>query len=285
VGWWLAGRSLAPVRGITATARELSEDDLSARVNLAGPDDEIKELADTFDAMLDRIENAFEAYRNFAAVASHELRTPLSVIRVEADNALAEPGSDPEHRKMAGTIQHAVERAESMIEQLMALTRSRSGVLETAPVDLAEVVGEVVGELAPAASAAGLRLDLDLGDADIRGDRVLLRVLADNLVRNAIVHNQPGGWVRVAVGTAAGRAMVSVVNSGRRYLPEDVARMLVPFERVGSDRTRGSGLGLPAAQAIVEAHHGSLSATPPREGGLEVVVSLPTMAAPAVSAP
>jgi signal transduction histidine kinase len=274
IGWWLSSRALRPVRNITATARALSNDDLSRRVNLTGPPDEITELAGTFDQMLDRLEQGFTLTRNFAALASHELRTPLAVMRVEADNALDDPQASL--AQLAQRIRAQVDHSEAMIAQLMALTRSQAGVLDSKRVDLAELVGEVVAEKASAASSAQVHLDLDLADAIVHGDPVLLRVLVVNLVENAILHNSPitpgksGGRAAVKVAGGDGKAMVEITNSGRMYTNEDVERMLRPFERVTSDRSRGSGLGLATARAIVEAHGGQLTAEPHPEGGLAV---------------
>lgn len=276
VGWWLSGRTLRPVAEITATARALSEDDLTARVNLTGPNDELKVLADTFDALLVRLDKAFVQYRNFAAVASHELRTPLTVMRIEADNMLDDPQASPEHRETARRIQQAVDQSESMIEKLLALTKSRSGVRSDEPVDLASLVGDVVAEIA--AEGFEVRLDLDLGDAAVSGDEVLLRVLVSNVVRNAVLHNLPKGWANVTVATEGVWARLDVSNSGRAYSSEDVETMLEPFERVAAERVPGSGLGLPTSVAIVEAHGGRLTASAPAQGGLELSVLLPSVA-------
>ena len=273
VGWWLSHRALRPVAEITRTARMLSDDDLSARVDIDGPPDEITELADTFDAMLDRLDRGYTQHRNFAGVASHELRTPLAVMRVEADNALADPTAAPEHREMAHRILAAVAKSERMINQLMALTRSGAGIKATAPVDLADVVGAVAGELSGSASNAGVRLDLSLADAVVEADQTLLEVLVTNLIDNAIVHNVEGA-ADISVESDGANARLLVTNSGRTYTDEDVARMTKPFERMSDERTRGSGLGLATARSIVDAHGGEMTAASREGGGLSITVVL-----------
>jgi signal transduction histidine kinase len=206
VGWWLSHRALRPVAEITRTAQMLSDDDLSARVDLKGPPDEITELADTFDAMLDRLEHGYTQHHNFAGVASHELRTPLAVMRVEADNALDDPATVPERREMAHQVLTAVAQSERMIKQLMALTRSGAGLNATVPVDLADVVGAVAGELSGSASSAGVRLDLGLADAVVDADQTLLEVPVTNLIDNAIVHNVEGGSADISVESGGANA-------------------------------------------------------------------------------
>ena len=277
VGYWLSSRALRPVAEITQTAQSLSEDDLSARVALSGPPDEIKELADTFDAMLDRLERGYIQYRNFAGFASHELRTPLTVIGIEADNVLDDPSTTEEHRLMAKRVLTAVDKSERMIEQLMALTRSTAGLTDTYEVDLADVTGEVLGELSQAATASKLRLDLNLQNARLLGDRTLLSVLVTNLVDNAIVHNVDDGWARISVDMNGSEVRLTVTNSGRLYNSEDVDRMLQPFERIADERTRGTGLGLTTASSIVDAHGGEMRVEPRGSGGLKVTVLFQSM--------
>ena len=274
VGWWLSNRALRPVAEITRTARMLSDDDLSARVDLDGPPDEITELADTFDEMLDRLERGYTQHRNFAGVASHELRTPLAVMRVEADNALDDPATVPEHREMAHRVLAAVAKSERMIKQLMALTRSGAGLKATVPVDLADVVGAVAGELSASASNAGVRLDLSLADAVVDADQTLLEVLVTNLIDNAIVHNVEGGSANISVDNDGANARLVVSNSGRTYSDEELARMTKPFERMSDERTRGSGLGLATVRSIVDAHRGEMTAAAREGGGLAITVQL-----------
>jgi len=272
VGRAVAGRALAPVAAVTATARRSGASNLSERVGLAGPDDEVKELADTFDDMLDRVERGFDAQRSFAALASHELRTPLSVIRVEADN-LVQEGTAPEVRAAAGRIRDSVVRSDRLIGQLLAITRSRGSLPEPVAVDLTELVGDVVSAHADEAAGLGVELDLDLGDARVHGHTALLESMVGNLVVNAVVHNVAGGRAAVSVGTTGGRARVVVENGGPVLTADDVERILQPFERLS--RSRGHGLGLSVVQEVARAHGADLVVAPRGGGGLRVEVVFP----------
>jgi signal transduction histidine kinase len=273
------------VQRITAHARRASQSTLADRIDLRGPPDELRELADTFDAMLDRLQAAFEAQRRFAAQASHELRTPLAIMRAEADVALNAPDVTERERRLAEAIQHATERSERLVDGLLALARSESTLRDDTRVDLAELVGDVVGEQALAADAAGVELDLDLGEVDVTvsGDRALLWRLVGNLVENAIRYNQPKGWARVSVGVDGGQAVLRVANSGPRVASETVEALFEPFRRgVGSgrDRPAGFGLGLAIARTVVLAHGGEIEAAAPASGGLVVTARIPVVGAP-----
>lgn len=274
-GWLVSQRALDPVAEITQTARTFTEANLSQRVALEGPPDEIKELADTFDEMLDRVERGYANQSNFAAYASHELRTPLSVMRVEADNLLASSSATEGERALATTVQQEVDRSERLISQLLSITKSRSGNLVTEDVDLGEIVGEVVGAAVPIADANGIELDLRLGDAVVEGDVSLLRSLIRNLVVNGILYNEDGGSVVVTADADAEGAFVAVVNSGPTLSESDVARMYRPFERIEEDRTSGVGLGLAVVAAITEAHGASVVAQPNPGGGLATTIRFP----------
>ncbi len=201
LGWLIAGQTLAPIREITAHAQHASEETLDERIDLRGPPDELKELADTFDSMLDRLQAAFESQRRFAAQASHELRTPLAIIRAESDVALAAPDVTAREVEYATSIRDAADRSERLVDGLLALARSESTLRDSRRVDLAELAGDVVGEQTAAADAAGVELDLDLGEGVVMGDRTLLWRLIGNLVENAIRYNRPGGWARLTVTT------------------------------------------------------------------------------------
>ncbi len=272
VGWIMSRRALDPVAEITRTARSLTESDLSQRVGLQGPSDEIKELADTFDEMMDRVERGYTNQANFAAYASHELRTPLSVMRVEADNLLEAGEAPREELDLARTVLKEVDRSERLISQLMSITRSRSGSLNPEPIDLAEMVGEVVADAVMLADAHGIQLDLSLRDAVVVADRSLLRSLIQNLVVNGIVHNVGGGEVVVEVGSVDGHAILTVENTGDEVEGAEVERMYRPFERIERDRTGGVGLGLAVVAAIAETHQASVTATPRVGGGLVTTV-------------
>ncbi len=275
LGWLVAGRVLRPVQRITETARASSETDLHHRVGLEGPDDELKELADTLDSLLEALERAFSSQRAFSANVSHELRTPLAILRAEAEIKLADPDATQAERDFAQRILDSTEQGERTVDGLLALARSESGLLSRVEVDFAELTGDVVGDLA--ASANQVELTLDLGEATAWGDRALLERLVANLVENAIRHNVQGGWVRVEVAQEDGEAVLRVGNSGPRLTPEEVDTFFEPFVRrqeSGAGRD-GLGLGLSIVRAIVQSHGGTVSARARRDGGLDVEVRLP----------
>ena len=275
LGWLVAGRVLRPVQRITETARASSESDLHHRVALQGPDDELKELADTLDSLLDSLERAFNSQRSFSANVSHELRTPLAVLRAEAEIKLADPDATAAERDFARRILDSTEQGERTVDGLLTLARSQSGLLSRTEVDLAELTGDVVGDLA--ASAGDIELTLDLGDATARGDRALLERLVANLVENAIRHNVPGGWVRVEVAGEDGEAVLRIGNSGPRLTAGEVDGLFQPFvQRREPGAARGGlGLGLSVVSAIVQSHAGTTTARARRDGGLDIEVRLP----------
>ncbi|HEV3451519.1 MAG TPA: histidine kinase dimerization/phospho-acceptor domain-containing protein, partial [Acidimicrobiia bacterium] len=201
IGWVVAGRMLAPLHTITTTARRLSDLTLHERIGLEGPADELKELADTFDAMLERLDRAFMSQQRFVADASHELRTPLAVIRTEVDVTLADPAATPaDLRAMAEVVRDATIRSEALVDGLLTLARTGAAPSTDRAVDLADVTAEVIDRLAPEADALELALDLSLEPAPVRGDRALLDRLVENLVENALRYNTHGGWISVATG-------------------------------------------------------------------------------------
>lgn len=278
----LAGRVLQPLQAITATARRLSAERLDARIALPGPRDELKELADVFDAMLDRLQAAFEAQRRFVADASHELRTPLAVMRTEIDVALADDrASVPELRRAAEVVRDATERADRLVDSLLLLARSDRLQVDGLPhrerVELSEVAATAVAAVAQETAEGHLTVGTARAPAGVLGDRVLLERLAGNLVENAVRHNVDGGWLRVDTGTVLGRARLQVASSGPVVPPEEVDQLFEPFRRHGTARTarRGAGLGLAIVRAIATAHGGAATAVAPPEGGLVVTVELP----------
>jgi signal transduction histidine kinase len=274
LGWMVAGRALRPLRDITATARRLSTDNLDERIGLRGPRDELTELADTFDAMLARLAAAFEAQRGFAANASHELRTPLTVQRAAIDVALAHPHPTVESlTAMAIRVRAATERHERVIDSLLALARSQTGIERYEEVDLAAVTAMAW----PDAAAGDVRFTPRLNPARLRGDRVLLERLAVNLIDNGVRHNVDGGWLNVETSSdpASGTVTLRVVNSGPQVPPERVAELFQPFRRLGNGRRGGTGLGLSIVAAIAQAHQGTCAARARPEGGLEIAVRLP----------
>jgi signal transduction histidine kinase len=284
LGWVVAGRALRPLAHVTATARQLSQDNLHQRLDLQGPPDELKELADTFDAMLERLESAFDGQRRFVANASHELRTPLSIQRTLVDVALADPDASKEElRAMAVAVGDAVDRSERLIDGLLVLARSTDRAsFERGPCDLASAAAVALDQVAAEAAAQGLRIEKALDPAPVTGNRVLLERLVANLVQNAVRHNTEGGWVHVRTGVADGAATVRVRNSGPVIAPEQVETLFEPFRRLAPDRTgsqRGVGLGLSIVRAVSLAHDGTVHVTAPPTGGLEVEVRFPPDAA------
>ena len=276
-GWLLAGVVLRPLDRITDAARQARDGHLDHRVSLPGSHDELTDLADTFDAMLDRVQHTIDEERRFAANASHELRTPHAIIRTMVEVAQA----DPDGRDVDVVLQRigaTNERAIASTEALLMLARvGRGGALEMSAVDLASVAADAVDELRADAAGRGIRLDTSLEPGVVTGNRPLLEQLTANLVGNAIVHNIEGGWVRVSVSS---EGALTVANSGA-VLPADVVATLIePFVRgAGRGRTAGghdgAGLGLAIVASIVQAHSGTLSVDALPGGGLQVRVTLP----------
>jgi signal transduction histidine kinase len=276
-GWMVAGRALRPISRITATARSISDRTLDARIALHGPRDELRELADTFDSMLERLEAAFESQRRFVANASHELRTPLAIVRTELDVTLDDPDADrDELRAMAYVVRDANERMERLIASLLALASSEGGIVQARPADLAEIVAPVLEREEAFADEGALQLDATL--APVLGDPVLLERLAENLIENAVRYNAAVGWVRLRTGIERGEAVLHIANAGARIDPAAVEELLEPFRRLESSRARstgGYGLGLAVVRAVAQAHGGRVALLARREGGLEVTVALP----------
>jgi signal transduction histidine kinase len=280
LAWLVAGRALRPVAAITAAANRLSGSNLHERINLEGPADELKQLADTFDRMLGRLDAAFDSQRRFVANASHELRTPLTIMRTEIDVALADSDSSAEQlRAMAERVRGALERSEALIASLLLLARSERRVGGPAvPVDLASAAEDALDGAGHELRARSLRVEIDLRPAVVHGDRALLERAVANLVENAVRHNHEGGWLRVASGARDGKASVWVANSGPVVPPSEVGTLFEPFRRRSASRTgsdRGAGLGLSIVRAVAEAHGGVVAARAPTSGGLEVRITLP----------
>uniref|UniRef100_UPI003EB71799 sensor histidine kinase n=1 Tax=Nocardiopsis synnemataformans TaxID=61305 RepID=UPI003EB71799 len=276
-GWLIAGRPMRRLHTVTETARRLSERDLHSRLALTGPDDEFRELGDTFDDMLSRLERAFEAQRRFVANASHELRTPLAVQKAAVEVPLSQ-GRVPEDLKPAFTrVLDSVDRSERLLAGLLLLARSDRGLARTEPVDLAGVAEGASALLAQDAQETGVDLRTDLAAAEVDGDPVLLEHLVRNLVDNAVHYNVPGGWVEARVRTAAGRTVLRVSNTGGRVT--DPESLFEPFHRGDAARVRterpGSGLGLAIVRSIASAHGARATARARPEGGLVVTVGFP----------
>jgi signal transduction histidine kinase len=276
LGWWMAGRALAPLRAIAATARRVSGENLGERIALQGPEDELKELADTFDGMLARLDAAFASQRHFVANASHELRTPLAIMRTEVDVALADPDASlRELRAMGEAVRETIDRSESLIAALLLLARSEGVRGREEPVDLAELAAGCITDLHRGAEAAGITVATDLQPAVARGDAALLERLLANLVENGIRHNEPGGVLSVATSSSRGMAEVLVRNGGAVIDPEQVQALTEPFRRL-SRASGGFGLGLSIVRSVAEAHGGTVDLAAPAEGGLEVRVRVPS---------
>ncbi|MFH0915241.1 MAG: ATP-binding protein [bacterium] len=277
LAWVLAGRMLRPLHAITSTARRLSESTLHERIGLRGPRDELKELADTFDGMLARLDTAFTAQKDFVANASHELRTPLTIIRTEIDVALSDPDlSQAELQEMGTAVGEAVARSEKLIDGLLVLARADTSP-DLVDLDLAELAEGEVELLSDEADALGLRLELDLQPAPVQGDRALLERLVGNLVENAIRHNLRDGWFSVKTSVVGDRAILHVANSGPVVPPDQVDRLFDRFFRPDKSRSRktgGFGLGLSIVRSVTAAHGGSVQLVAPPTGGLAVTVSL-----------
>ena len=280
LGWLLAGRALRPIESIAAAARDVGRDSLDRRVALDGPEDELKDLADTIDGMLGRLDDAFASQQRFVANASHELRTPLAVIRAEVDVALADPdASAAELRETAERVRTATERSERLIESLLTLSRSEAdAVARPEAVDLAAAVELALEGVAGELREQGIEVRTDLGCARAQGDRRLIERLVANLVENAARHNAPGGWIAVTTRRGDGDrlARLRVENSGTVVPSERVDGLLEPFQRLARHAPgSGAGLGLSIVRSVTDAHGGSLSVEARPEGGLRVDVRLP----------
>jgi signal transduction histidine kinase len=287
-GWLMAGQALQPLREITATARRVADRSLHERIALSGPEDEIKDLADTLDAMLERLDRAFEGQRRFVANASHELRTPLAINRTLLEVALDDPQAGEALRQLGATLLAVNQRHERLIDGLLTLASSDQGITERTPVDLAEIARHVTAELQPAADQAGIALRAGLQFAPVAGDPVLLERLAHNLVDNAIRYNLPqDGWVAVHTEGQDGSAWLVVENTGPAVPAYDVPGLFQPFRRLpaaerladtgSASHSRGAGLGLSIVRSVARAHGGDVHAAPREDGGLAVQVRLPAL--------
>jgi len=279
LGWIFSGRALRPVHLITTAARAASEHNLSARVAPTGPRDELRELAETFDAMLGRLQAAFEGQQRFIANASHELRTPLAVMRATIDVVLDNPDATPgDLRGMAADIRAAVDHAEHLISALLILARNERGLTVREEVDLATAAEDVLDTAGP----GGPRVHAALEPAVIAGDPVLAGRLIANLVDNAVRYNTAAGDIWVRTRTVAGRSQLTVANTGPVISPADAGRIFQPFERLHDRASHdGSGLGLAIVASIAAIHGGTATARPRDDGGLSVTVSIPAAGLPA----
>ncbi|SHK06498.1 Signal transduction histidine kinase [Nocardiopsis flavescens] len=278
LGYAVAGRALSPLQKITRIARRLSERDLHERIALSGPDDEIRELADTFDGMLERLDRAFDGQRRFVANASHELRTPLAINRTLLEVALTAPDVSSDLKSVGRTLLETNARHERLIDGLLFLAKSDRELEVRARVDLGEVAGTVLSQLAAEVAESGLALRKDLRPAAVVGDPVLLERLVANLVENALKYNVPDGEITVRSGLYEGRPAVQVENSGKMIPAYEIEGLFEPFRRGSGDRVgsgRSAGLGLSIVRSVVRAHEGVVTAWPRAGGGLVITVCLP----------
>ncbi|MBG6090990.1 HAMP domain-containing sensor histidine kinase [Actinomadura viridis] len=280
IGYLVAGRMLRPLHTVTATARRLSESNLHERIALAGPQDEIKDLADTFDRMLDRLGRAFDAQRRFVANASHELRTPLTINRTVLEVAIASRRNPPETKALADVLLGNTARHERLIEGLLLLARSEREPQDRTATPLPDVVRSALDQLGEAPGE--VEVEAGLEDAVVEGDAVLLERCAVNLLENALKYNVSGGRVWVRTGVRDGLAVLHVANTGKPVPSYELGRIFEPFRRLRADRigsAEGAGLGLSIVRAVVDAHGGRIETLPRPDGGLAITVLLP--AAPA----
>ncbi|RZU19683.1 signal transduction histidine kinase [Kribbella rubisoli] len=309
-GWLVAGRVLAPLHRVTDTARRISASPaaLHERIALKGPDDEVKNLADAFDTMVERLDHSFDGQRRFVANASHELRTPLTLGRALVEVAMHRRTASADVKELGESLLTINARHEQLIEGLLILADSEKQLTTVYPVNLSDVVTHVASQLAAEATAAGVELVRGPGDAPTRGDALLLERLVHNLVENGIRHNADpqaitigprqvdhagdGGelsivmglgsgsdrWVRVISKTVGDEVQVVVANTGPEIPPYEVESLFKPFYRLGAERLvggKGAGLGLSIVRSVAEAHGGAVTAVPRGGGGLEITVVLP----------
>jgi signal transduction histidine kinase len=263
---------------ITETARRASERHLGERLALTGATDELKELADTFDDMLERLDMAFATQRRFVANASHELRTPLTLMRTAIDVTLAKPSATPRQlTDMAVRVRRCVDKAETMVEALLTLAVSDQGKLSTEFTDLATWAEDAIDAATPEIKRLDLHVDAKLEPAETTGDPQLLERMIWNLVDNAVRHNEPGGWIRLRTGSRDAVAYLEVANSGPLIPDDAVPSLFEPFRRMEA-RTGvrdGVGLGLSIARSVITAHRASVTARSQPDGGLAISVVIP----------
>lgn len=289
IGWLVAGQALQPLRDITATARRVADRSLHERIALAGPNDEIKNLADTLDEMLERLDRSFDSQRRFVANASHELRTPLTIARTLIEVALLDEKADDKIKQLGTTLLAVNKRHEKLTDGLLTLASSEQRAADFHPVDLGEVAGHAVADLQPLADRVGIALETDFRSGIVMGDAFLLERLVQNLIENGIQYNAPeDGWVRARTRTDAGTVELVVENTGPAIPAYEVPGLFEPFRRLAAtDRlagaargttVRGAGLGLSIVRSVAHAHGGEVQATARAGGGLVVRVRLPVVA-------
>ena len=283
VGWVVAGRVLRPIGRITSVARDIQATDLSRRIELPGPDDELKQLGDTFDAMLARLDAAFAAQRQFVADASHELRNPLAIIRTNVDVALADPRADPEDlRHTIVVVKRASDRMARLVDDLLALARRQEPILEHEPVDLGVAVTEASDDFVVPAAARNIVLDRAIAPGVVvTGDRDALKRAVANLLENAVRLAPEGSRIRLATGGEGNQAWIAVADEGPGIAPEDQPHVFDRFWRADKGRSRadgGTGLGLAIVRQIAEGHGGQIRLRSKVGVGSSFVIWLPVAA-------
>jgi signal transduction histidine kinase len=282
LGWLIAGRVLRPVRTINAAARRIGASNLHERLSLDGPDDEFRELAETLDGLLDRLQASFDSQRRFVANASHELRTPLTLDRALLERALRK--SEPTQVFWRATCERLLassQQQQRLIEALLTLARSDRGLERHERCELGAVIDGVLLSPELDTEVTGPHIQTDINPAPVTGDPSLLERLISNLIDNAIRHNIPNGQVQVSTQLRGGHAILIVANTGPLVPTGDLERLLRPFQRAGTDRTahgEGLGLGLSIVDAIATAHHANLALNPQPKGGLRIEVRFPVPA-------
>ncbi len=278
LGWAIGRRILRPLHKVTAAARRASQERLDERISLDGPNDELKELADTFDDMLNRLDLALASQRRFVANASHELRTPLTSMRTLIDVAMAKPTRTTEQLEvLIGRVREAVDQSEALIDGLLTLARSDRGLTTHELVDLEAAAQDAIDQVATAARKSNIVIDADLSPGPTLGDRVLLERLAANLLDNAVRYNLTGGSVSVVTGTNNDASYITVTNTGPLIPKVAVASLFEPFTRLDGRASNGQGvgLGLSIVTSVVNAHHGDLLAEALPDGGMNISIRLP----------
>jgi signal transduction histidine kinase len=284
LGWFVAGRVLRPLRMVTAATQRISADNLHERLAVQGPGDEVKDLADTIDELLERLEGAFAAQRRFVANASHELRTPLATMRASLDVAVAKPEpAPPQTIALADRLRAELDQVDRLLEGFLVLARTQHGELPGhATLSLGPIVSEALAERGDDITAKGLTVHETIHrDVWVQGSRTLLRRMVDNVIDNAVGHNDDGGWIHI-VTEADGEAAQVVVKTGGRILDQrQVEQLAQPFRRLAAERTgSGAGLGLSIVASIANAHRGTLDLHARPDGGLRVGISLPLVGRP-----
>ncbi|MBO0692861.1 MAG: HAMP domain-containing protein [Acidimicrobiaceae bacterium] len=283
LGWVIGRRILLPLQKVTGAARRASQEHLDERIRLDGPHDELRQLADTFDDMLDRLDHAFASQRRFVANASHELRTPLTSMRTLIDVAMAKKARNAEQLEIVlGRVREVLDQSEAIIDGLLTLARSDRGLTTLDSLDLEAAAQDAIDQIATEARASGIDIDAELSPAPLLGDRVLVERLAANLVDNATRYNITGGSINVKTGIEDGQSFLSVTNTGPVVPGSKLASLFEPFTRLDQrvNGGQGVGLGLSIVASVVASHNGQINAEALSGGGMEITVRFPGRSRP-----